>query len=142
MNSERLCGGSLIAPTWVLTAGHCVSLYKPSQVFVRAGVFNRSSSADEELEQQVLPVERIVVHNQYPQSSAKYDVALIQLARPARMTDSVRLVCVAEKAREEPPEDTMCVVSGWGHLEYLGGVSPELLRHVDVPLVSRRLVLC
>ena len=67
----------------------------------------------------------------------QYDIALLRLKHPVRLSDSAQPVCVPPRS-QEPPEGTVCTVTGWGHLEFGGGWSPEVLHKAEVPLVSYR----
>ena len=67
----------------------------------------------------------------------QYDIALLRLKQPVRLSDSVQPVCVPPRS-QEPQEGTLCTVTGWGHLEFEGDWSPEVLHKAEVPLVSYR----
>lgn len=69
----------------------------------------------------------------------EYDIALVKLRYPARLTSSVQPACLPS-TNSDPPVGTMCHISGWGHLNYNQGPSPTVLHHTVVPLVNYRLV--
>lgn len=134
---ESICGGALIRPDLVLTAAHCVQNLRPCDVKIRAGVYNRSAQEDSE---QRLPVKAIYNHysfTSYIAGPQPADIALLKLTIPAKMTPSVGLVCLPSDG-QDPPDQTMCTVSGWGHQTKDSTVSPDLLREAVVPLVSDR----
>ncbi len=66
------------------------------------------------------------------------DIALLKLSHPVRTTKYVSFICLPEIPYEDPPVGSLCTVTGWGHLKYGAGSSPDLLHSAQVPIVSRR----
>ena len=79
--TNTLCGGSIITPSQILTAAHCVNGVSASQIVVYAGCNNRQTCS------QVLRVSMIKIHPNYFPNTNVNDIALLRLLTPLNMND-------------------------------------------------------
>jgi trypsin len=120
-----LCGGSIIADRWALTAAHCFRpSTKASEVKIKAGATNYMSEGTWS------DTEKVMIHEDYDPSTHEHDLALIE--QPTRPQG--RVIPLAS------PEITIPIgqpleVTGWGTTTEGGDVARSLLK-ATVPYVD------
>lgn len=126
------CGGTLIAPRVVLTAGHCVTALGGEVDPTRAGRVILGRRDLRTAAGETHAVVRIVRHPYYNDDRLLYDLALLELAEPAAAPP---LALAPQHSRLR--EGQSAAIVGWGSTTDGGRRSP-VLRTARVQLVSNR----
>ncbi|KAG3196907.1 hypothetical protein PC129_g24616 [Phytophthora cactorum] len=131
-DSEFFCGGTLIAPQYILTAGHCLEV-RMYDVYVSLGSKHPSGGGSQKTE--MIRAVEAYRHPLYRMSSdftVTHDVALLKLETSSKL-QSARLAA-AHGSDNEP--SVMATVLGWGIVDNV--TYGDTLRSVDVEIIANK----
>jgi hypothetical protein len=140
------CGGTIVNDSYILTVANCVNRLFPSEITVRVGVHNRSSTMGYNRR-----VDRIVIHPEWNALNYPYrnDIALLHIYPPLPLDISkdVAQTCIpalnsSVNIVNYPPTGTHLAIVGWGITEMASMILSDNLRQLRVFAMDNEDPIC
>ncbi len=131
-DGSHICGASLIAPSWAVTASHCIFSY---ELLTPANTLSvMSGSYDINSNETIVAVKRVIKHPFYDETTVNNDIALLELSSPI---SDVKAIAVDRKSALEVNSESW--VAGWGNMSTTSSDTsdfPDNLMEVDLKIID------
>jgi hypothetical protein len=133
MSEGYHCGGTLIAPTWILTAAHCTHIPASPQL-LPASHFTVHIGGRTMAEGEVHSVKRVIRHEGYDAVAISNDIALMELDAPAQVA-AIALEGMDDR-KIAVEAQTNATIIGWGKTRPERALQDLPLQEAELPIID------
>merc|ERR1712018_153709 len=128
---SHICGGSIVADTWIMTAGHCVDRQAASAMSMVVGMHDMKQKYGSPKR---YLIKQIYKHENYGKGSGSTpnDIAMLKLTDAIEYNEHVQPIPLDTEGSFDG--DSECVITGWGYMiEGKRFVNPTVLQELTPP---------
>jgi chymotrypsin len=128
-----LCGGSIVAHNWILTAAHCPIGSSSTQVIKGA---HQLTAVEPNQQRSVVPSANYRIHASYNPSNLNNDIAMLLLPSSATLNAFVAASVLPPLGNSDLHVGVLATVSGWGRVSDGSGATSAHLRSVQNNIIT------
>lgn len=111
---SHFCDGFLIYEQFVITAAHCLEDKHKSTIRVVVGLHELQSFESSQIQY----VEEMASHEMYDSVNILYDIGIIKLRNPVKLSDTVSTICLPNSVDDANSVYGMyAILAGWGRID-------------------------
>jgi len=136
-SSRNSCGGVILCPRYVLTAGHCTENQMPRYLQVLVGAHELAKNEESKSRHDILEFHDHPQYHSFDGIYSDFDYSILELKQLIKMRPEARathLPSLGDDEKFNRDQETRFLVSGWGRLWPHGDI-PQKLMSVTVPSI-------